>query len=62
MSKWKTVDNPPEDQTNVLIVWDTMYTIWWYQPGSQVWYRFDNQWFSQTKKVTHWRELPKLPK
>ncbi len=63
MSKWKSVKNLPEDQSNVLVIWDCTYTIWWYQPGNKKWIIYSNQWFIETKDViTHWRKLPKLPK
>lgn len=59
---WISVDNPPDNQDNVLIIWEYMYAMWWYQPSNKTWYRMSCSEYEETYSVTHWRKLPKLPK
>lgn len=64
MAKWKSVDSPPEYQTNVLVKlgWPVIsMCLWWYQPWDKKWYVFTYDWYIQCNDVEQWRKLPKLP-
>ncbi len=61
MSKWKTADNPPTNQSNVLILWQHFYAMWWYYQAEKQWMWFTYEWTQEFERVTHWRELPKYP-
>ena len=61
-SQWIDVkERLPDNQSNVLITWLWLHTMWWYTWKTKCWYRVDTYWNSKSNDITHWMDLPNPP-
>lgn len=58
--KWKTTETLPKNQSNILISWDNLYSIGWYQPWDNRWISVWYSWLVEAYP-TYWAKLPKKP-